>query len=179
MGRGVMIALIASLGLNIFAVGFLSGRVLNDEHGGPPMPPPGRGGEQSFRLMHYADALPGERRREFRSAFRTQLPIMRDGFEEMRRLRRELTMILGAEEFDRAAAAAKFEEIEQLRNRQQAAFGKAFLDAFETLTPEERATLREAVRKKRRKGPHGRHGGPRGERFDRKGDPEKDTSEDL
>lgn len=178
MGRGVMIALIASLGLNIFAVGFLSGRILNDEHAGPPSPPPMRGAEQSFRLMHYADALPDERRQEFREAFRTQLPAMRDGFQEMRRLRRELTMLLGAEEFDRAAAAAKFEEIEQLRNNQQAAFGEAFLDAFETLTPEERAALREAVQDRRRKGRHGRHRGPRGDRFDRKGDGPKRDHDD-
>ncbi|MEM9617558.1 MAG: periplasmic heavy metal sensor [Pseudomonadota bacterium] len=156
MGRGLMIALVASLGLNIFAVGFLSGRVLNDPPAGPPQRGPG--GEQSFRLMHYADALPPERRAEFREAFRAQLPAMRDDFREMRRLRMELSALLGAEEFDRAAVAAKFDAIQDVRDQQQAAFGEAFLDAFETLTPEERQMLREAAESRRGKGRRGHRG---------------------
>ncbi len=174
MGRGVMIALFVSLGLNIFAVGYLSGRVLNDEGAGPPPPKQGRQEMPSFRLIHYADALPSERRREFREAFQTQLPAMRDGFQEMRQLRGELTTLLGAEEFDRAAVAAKFEEIEQLRDQQQAAFGKAFLDAFEILTPEERIMLRDAVNERRSKRSHRRGHGRRGDHHDKMRDAPKD-----
>ena len=160
MGRGLMIVLVASLGLNIFAVGFLSGRVLNDERAGPPGPPPGRGAEQSFRLMHYTDALPHERREEFRKAFRTQLPAIRDDFQEMRRLRVELSALLGADEFDRTAVEAKFDALHAIQERQQAAFGNAFLDAFETLTPEEREMLKDAAhdrRGKTRRGHRGEH----------------------
>ena len=101
-------------------------------------------------MMHYADALPPERREEFREAFREKLPEMRDGFREMRTLRMEMAELLGAEEFDRDAVEMKFQELHELQQAQHAAFSAAFLDAFETLTPEERRMLREAAQQKRR-----------------------------
>ncbi|MHA7873572.1 MAG: periplasmic heavy metal sensor, partial [Hyphococcus sp.] len=140
-----------SLGLNIFAVGFLSGRVLGEKP--PPLPPPAIADagarEPSMRLLHYADALPPERRAVFREAFRERLPEMRGDFRDMRRLRRQMAAQLGAESFDRAALETTMDEIHALRSRQQHAFSEAFLDAFEELTPEERAMLREAAEARR------------------------------
>ncbi len=162
MGRGLTIALVASLALNIFGIGFISGRVLNEpapEIEGPPKPG-GPGGRPSFRMMHYADALPAERREEFREAFRERLPAMRDGFQDMRRLRMEMAALLGAEDFDREAVEAKFQELHALQQAQQDAFSAAFLDAFETLTPEERQMLREASENRRKRHPRRRRHAP-------------------
>lgn len=152
MGRGLIIALVASLALNIFGIGFISGRILNEPSAKVegPSKPGGPGGRMpSFRMMHYADALPPERREEFREAFREKLPAMRDGFQDMRRLRMEMAELLGAEEFDREAVEAKFQELHALQQAQHDAFSAAFLDAFETLTPEERQMLREASEERR------------------------------
>lgn len=156
MGRGLIIALVASVALNVFAVGFFSGRVLNDKgpFTGPPPQEHEAGPPIPFRMMHIADALPPERRDEFRKAFRAKLPAMRDHFREMKELGNELSGLLAAENWDRASIEAKHAELNDLRDRQADAFMEAFLDAYETLTPEERAMLKAAAderRSKRRK----------------------------
>ena len=161
--------LVASLALNVFAVGFFSGRLIN--HDGPPMKHEmtGRGSSMnpSFRLMHFSDSLPSERRDEFRKAFREKLPAMRGDFQEMKQLRQEVSRLLGEETWDRSAIQAQFDQLQSLQQRQQQAFSTAFLDAFETLTPEERQMLREAAEKrntgrhKRRGGKWRKHGGDR------------------
>lgn len=162
MGRGLIIALVASLALNIFGIGFISGRMLNEPEvkaEGFPKPGGPGGREPSFRMMHYADALPPERREEFREAFREKLPAMRDGFREMRTLRMEMSELLGAEEFDRDAVEAKFQELHELQQAQHTAFSAAFLDAFETLTPEERQMLKETSENRRKRHPRRRRDG--------------------
>jgi len=166
MGRGLIIGLAASLALNVFAVGFISGRVISND--GPPPLRSGPEAGQSFRLMHFADALPMERREGFHHAFREKLPVMRGDFQEMKKLRQEVAALLGAEAWDRAAIETKFDALQTLQRRQQEAFSAAFLDAFETLTPEERQMLRAAADKRR--GRHMNHRMRRGERRQPTGD---------
>jgi len=154
MNRTLIIALAGSLVLNVFAGGFILGRVLAP----PPEPPPvaGAGGpapaagiDDPFRIMRHADALPPESRMAFRRAFRAQLPDLRRGHRETRRLRAEFAMLIQAEEWDADAVAAKLEEIDAAQGRQRAAFKAAYLEAFGTLSAEERRLLVDAASKRR------------------------------
>ncbi|MBL4620110.1 MAG: periplasmic heavy metal sensor, partial [Marinicaulis sp.] len=85
-----------------------------------------------------------------------------------KKLRQEVAALLGAEAWDRAAIETKFDALQTLQRRQQEAFSAAFLDAFETLTPEERQMLRAAADKRR--GRHMNHRMRRGERRQPTGD---------
>lgn len=166
MGRGVIIALAISVALNVFAVGHLTGRMLS--HGGvfkhphgPQLPPPElnmRTADNPFQLMHYIADLPSERRELFREKIREQLPEMRRLHRDNRAVREEIIAMMGAGEWDRAAIEAKLLEIEGAQSLQRAAFTKSFLDALETLTPEERKQLaaEAEMRRAERKGMRGK-----------------------
>ncbi len=150
MGRGLIIILIASLALNVFAVGFFSGRVISND--GPPL----HQGQQQrmrmdnpFALMHYATELPPGIRDDFRGKIRGKLPVLREQHQKTRKLRQELALLIAAENWDRAAVAAKFEEIGAEQDRQREVFNAAFVDALETLPAAERKKLIEIAGKRR------------------------------
>lgn len=150
MGRGLIIILIASLALNVFAVGFFSGRVISKDG-----PPPRQVHDQRarmdnpFALMHYAGELPPGIRDDFRNKIRGKLPVLRERHQNTQKLREELALLIAAEDWDRAAVTAKFEEIKAEQDRQREVFNAAFIDAVETLPAAERKKLMETVGKRR------------------------------
>lgn len=156
MGRGLIVLLVASLGLNIFAVGYLSGRILAGDklagHRPPPIEREHRGGafEDPFRIMRYAEELSPELRDSFREAFREQLPALREEYRAMRGLRRELGALMSAEVWDSAAISAKLEEIRAAQDRQHDAFNSAFMSAFERLPAAERKRLIDTANMRRK-----------------------------
>ena len=85
MGRGIIIALCAllflSVGLNVFVLGHMSGRMIAGHH--PPhriADAPRHGGfGDPFRIMRYTEELAPDQRDAFRERFRAQLPEMRHG----------------------------------------------------------------------------------------------------
>ena len=86
MGRGVIagfialgVLLFASVAVNVFVLGHMSGRMLAG-HKPPPIERDHRRGEfeDPFRIMRHADELSPELRDSFREAFREQLPALRE-----------------------------------------------------------------------------------------------------
>ncbi len=142
MGRGLIIILVVSLALNVFAAGFFSGRVISKE--GPPLR---QAQEQRMRidspfaLMNYAGELPPEIRDDFRGQIRGKLPVLRRQHQDTQKLRRELADLIAADEWDRDAVMAKSEEIKAAQDRQREVFNAAFIDAIETLPAAERKKL--------------------------------------
>lgn len=170
MSRSLIIVLVASLALNVFAGGFIVGRVLAPQPEPPVFAegPAMRGADNPFRVMRYAEALPRETRMSFREAFRTQLPELRERHREVRRLRVELALLMQADEWDRDAVLAKLEEIDAAQEGQRDAFNAAYVKAFGSLTLEDRRLLIEQAasrRAERRKRfiRDGREGSPPGE----------------
>lgn len=163
MSRSLIIVLIASLALNIFAGGFFFGRLIAPEPEAPTLAdrPAPRGPDSPFRMMRYAEVLPAESREAFREVFRMQLPALRERHEEARRLRTEFSGLMQAEEWDRDAVAAKLTEIDAAQKKQRDAFNEVYVAAFEKLSAEERrllmaeAAIRREKRRLRRKGPKG------------------------
>ncbi|MEM8772615.1 MAG: periplasmic heavy metal sensor [Pseudomonadota bacterium] len=141
MGRGLMIALFASLGLNVFAIGVLSGKMFSGPSASAPpvgvtegLPPPNR-------ILRHAAALPPESRKLFRDAFRDELPALRGNYREMRQLRAEMRALAAADDWDSAAIAKKMAEIREVQTRQQQAFDAALLAGLEVLPTEDRQML--------------------------------------
>ncbi len=157
MGRGVVIGLAAllflSLAVNIFALGHISGRMIAGGDGPPPHHTgergPRAGFEDPFKIMRYAEELSPELRERFRSAFREQLPVMRSSHGEVGALRRELGVLMSAQEWDEAAITAKLKEIDVVQQRQRDAFNQAFMSAFESLPAEERKRLIDTANERR------------------------------
>ena len=152
MGRGLIVLLFASLALNIFAVGFFSGRVIIDDRK-PTMAGPDRGSpvDSPFVLMKFARELPPETREEFRSIIRGKLPSLRQRHRNTQGLQQELVALISADEFDRDAVAAKFSEIKSVHVTQRDAFNAAFIDALAVLSAEERRLLVETAKTERHK----------------------------
>lgn len=149
MGRGLMIALGASLALNFFGAGFLLSNGLH-----PKSPPPaGAGSPRGFDgtggLARSARYLPAESRAAFRREIRKGLPHMRDQFGELHKQRQELNVLLQAEEFDAAAVAAKLEELRAVREAQHQAFDDAFVRALEVISAKDRQILIDQAERRR------------------------------
>ena len=161
MSRTLIIALVGSLALNVFAGGFILGRVLAPPPAAPSFAevetgtgfgrrgPPRGGLEDPFRMMRFADVLPPESRTAFREAFRERLPDLRRGHGETRRLRAEFGLLVQAEEWDADAVAAKLDELDAAQKRQRDAFKAAYLEALGELSAQERQLLMEAASKRR------------------------------
>lgn len=161
MGRGVIIALAVglfiSLGFNVFTLGHMSGRMIA---GHPPSEKSERGPrggfEDPFKIMRYADELSPELRERFREAFREELPALRAEYRAIGGLRRELGVLMSAEDWDSGAIAAKLDEIIAAQDHQHELYNGAFLSAFESLPAAERKRLidtaneRRAERRKKR-----------------------------
>lgn len=152
MGRGLIALLVVSLGLNIFALGHFSGRMIAGDK--PPSREHierGHRGKFSdpFHVMRYADELSPELRERFRAEIRKELPSLRDHHQQMRALRRELGALMSADEWDGEAVAAKLNEISETQDRQRDAFNRAFMSAFEALPAEERKLLIDTANKRR------------------------------
>lgn len=153
MGRGLIIALILSLAVNVFAVGFIAGRLISEEKPAPQAQANNKGGlESPLRMMRYAETLPPEIRDDFREKIREQLPTLRRQQREVRRIRGEIVDLLAADEWDRDAVMLKAAEMAQAQERQRQALYAAFINAFEMLPAEDRKQL--TVKENRRRLEH-------------------------
>lgn len=141
MGRGVVIVLAVSLGLNFLIAGYLLNDAIDGDRASPPPVSEFRGFGNPRGLIGAARVLPRESRRAFREAFRERLPDMRAHHGEMRALRRDMNALIEAKDWDGAAVAAKMKEIRDVRARQQQAFDAAFFAALQTLSSEERQAM--------------------------------------
>ena len=152
MGRGLIVLLFASLALNIFAIGFFSGRAIIDDRK-PPMAGREHGTpvDSPFVLMKFSRNLPPDARDAFRSKIRGKLPTLRERHRDTQDLQKELAALIAADEFDRDAVAAKFSEIKSVHVNQRDAFNAAFIDALATLSAEERRVLVETAKEERGK----------------------------
>ncbi len=152
MNKGLLAALALSVIVNVFAIGFISGRLLT--HGGPPAPGLeriGGGAGGGMRMLRHTDVLPEERREAFREALRAGMPAMREQRREIRRLRRAYNEALVADPWDRATVEKARSDLQAEQTRQHKMIGDAMINAFEQLTPEERALLMEEAQRHRGK----------------------------
>ncbi len=141
MGRGITIALLLSLALNVFAIGFVSGRFLTSDHPSPEPAPIHHRTDNPMSIMRHAKDLPPESREAFRNTIRAEIPKLRAQQRRIRGLQRAYYKTLLAEEWDREAVETALHNLQEARDQGRAQIDNAFLDALESLEPEERILL--------------------------------------
>ncbi|MEM8936863.1 MAG: periplasmic heavy metal sensor [Pseudomonadota bacterium] len=166
MSRTLTIIFALSILLNVFAVGLFSGRFLGgtvfSDHSKREVAASERhfgGPDNPFQLIRLASALPEDTRRAFRGELKAHLKDMRKGQKDLWRIRNAVAEQLTTEEWDRAALEALLDELDAAEQSQRAVFHDVFLNALETLTPDQRMLLFEMAREHRGRG---RHGMPKG-----------------
>lgn len=142
MSRGLMILLLVSLAANVFFAGFVGGRVL----GGPPHAKGERHGPPPAGMVMVRDleALPPEARESFRATFRDRKPELRRSYHELRRLRDAFAQALAADAWDRARVEASLEDLRAVEDTHQTMLAHVIIDAFESLTPDQRKAVIDA-----------------------------------
>lgn len=151
--RGLLIALIVSLAVNLFAIGAVVGAIVL----GPRLHGPGvRPGGPPF--WSAAAELPPERRAAYRQALMGEAGEVRDAMRAARQARREAWLSLGDPAFSPGDATARLERARTLEMQARSAVERRIVDFAVTLSPEERARLAKGLAKS---GPGRRGGGDR------------------
>lgn len=142
--------LIASLGLNLAAIGLIGGALLK----GPPPPEPGPGPA----LWRYASALPDPYRRNLAEALRANRPDWESLRDALRVQAESMTTALRADPFDPTAVRNILEQQAELANRLSVQGTALLMAEIEKMSPEERAAYATALTDRR----HGPKGPPKG-----------------
>jgi uncharacterized membrane protein len=131
--RWMPVALVASLGINMFLVGFLVGN-----HGGPPPPPP-----DPQRIVDRAiEMLPPQDADVLRAVWDRLRPSMPPG-PPLRDFPLRVKAILLREPFDPDALSRLFEEQERLEKKRRALLLTGLIEAATAMSPEGRKRLAE------------------------------------
>jgi len=131
--RGLIVALIASLCINLALVGFLLGRASSFEFRRAINPMSG--------VARIFRELPEVRREELRAHFRAHRQAMRPDLQGIRRAQTNLGEALLADPFDRAELESALDSFRDHLHASQISSNSAFVALVESLTSEERALL--------------------------------------
>lgn len=131
--RGLIVALIASLCINLALVGFLLGRASSFEFRRAINPMSG--------VARIFRELPEVRREELRAHFRAHRQAMRPDLQGIRRAQTDLGEALLADPFDRAELESALDSFRDHLHASQISSNSAFVALVESLTSEERALL--------------------------------------
>jgi uncharacterized membrane protein len=148
--RGLIIALLVSLAVNLFVLGGLAGAVLMGFGRRPHEPPPGR-------LAAVGAALAPEHREGWRTAIHGAVRTARPQLLQARQLRRQAWAQVAQDPAQPQAALATLDQSRALESQARATMDRAVVDYAARLPAPERATVAAALG---RRGPrHGRWSG--------------------
>lgn len=151
MGRGLMIALAASLACNVFLGGFVAGRLL----GKPPHgPPPERGMIEMRGMMGAPGILSEEGREVFAAVFAERRDALRQSRRAAREARRAMAESLNKQPWDQAAVDQAIAAFHQAQDDHRTMQTDLFVEAYQKLSAEDRKALTE--HQSRRRGRRGR-----------------------
>ena len=158
--RGLWIALIVSLAVNLFVLGGLAGVALRGlRHHGPPPPGP--------RLAAAGAVLSEQQREAWRAAIRQGAETSRPKLEQARALRRGAWHDLSTGPVDANATLAALDRSRMLEMQARSEMDRAVVGFAATLPESERRELAEVLSRQRRHPPgegsrEGRGSGPDG-----------------
>ncbi|MDO9335927.1 MAG: periplasmic heavy metal sensor [Caulobacter sp.] len=142
--RTLIIALVASVALNLFLAGLIVGGVAVARRAHELRPP--ASAQIRTPLWRAGDALPQPKRRAFRQLVRQAGSEMRDDVRQSRAIRREAIAALEAEPFDAGAAAAEMSRARQMDTAARGRVEARIMTFAATLTPSERGVLAAGLR---------------------------------
>jgi uncharacterized membrane protein len=137
--RGLLIALIVSLAVNLFAVGAVVGALFL----GPRMHMAVRGPP----FWTAAAELPPARRDAYRRMLRGDAGEVREAMRDARRARRDAWRSIGESDFRPQETAARLDHARRLEMQARSVVERRILDFAVTLPPDERAVLAEGLAK--------------------------------
>ena len=152
--RGLLIALIVSLAVNLFVLGGLAG-VLFMGLLRPPGPPPMAGPP---RLAAIGQALAPAHRDAWVSTVRQTAQSSGPKLKQARELRRQAWQELAKDPVDSQSAVDARDQARALEFQARAEMDRAVVGFAATLPSDERRKLGEALMRARPHGPHGPHG---------------------
>ena len=144
--RGLIIALVVSLAVNLFLAGLIVGGVVVARRVSE-MRPPALANQNRTPLWRAGDELPQPKRRAFRLMFRQAGLDTRDAIRESRAIRREAIASMEAPNYDARAAIEKMNRARQLDSQARSQVEAQMLEFAATLTPEERELLAQGLRR--------------------------------
>ena len=145
-GRGLLIALIVSLAVNLFVLGGLAGAVMMGWGGRKPPP----GGPP--RLAAAGAALDPTQREAWQAAIRQAAQASGSKVQEARQLRREAWRGLSDDTIDAQAMLAQLNRSRTLELQARSEMDRAVVGFAATLTADDRRKLAEALSRGRRGG---------------------------
>lgn len=132
-------ALLCSLAINLLGVGLIAGAIF----AGPPHVSRGE-----FGLKGFSYTLPNDRGEMLRQSFQQHRPKIRELREAARAARLEATSVLVADPYDKAKLRASLTGVDEAESKLRSLVSDYFIDAAETLTPQERVALAEWWKKR-------------------------------
>ncbi len=144
--RGLTIALVVSVALNLFLAGLIVGGAVVARRVSE-MRPPALAGQNRTPLWRAGDDLPLPKRRAFRQMFRQAGLDTRDDIRQSRAIRREAIAALEADSFDAKAVTARMNSARQMDTAARGQVEARIMDFAATLTPEERRVLAAGLRR--------------------------------
>jgi uncharacterized membrane protein len=151
--RWLIIALAASLAINVGFIGFLAGKA-SSAGLRPPIVDP------MFNMGAVVRRLPAERREQLSQPIRRYFRSMRGNVGNMREHQEQLNAVLRAGEFDRFALREALDAFSNSLCTSMAGSHEPFVELTALLTPEERALLTRGIGGPPGRGP-GAAAGPR------------------
>ncbi|MBN8542867.1 MAG: periplasmic heavy metal sensor [Alphaproteobacteria bacterium] len=128
----INIALFASLGFNLFALGFMLGK--------PPQPPMDR--KPHFeRILQQVKQLPEDQRAKVKEIIKFYKPLVREGFDDMRAAREDLDSLMRSEDYTREESEMLFATLSESAEYAYENAQMMMMDIADALPPESRALV--------------------------------------
>jgi uncharacterized membrane protein len=143
--RGLLIALVASLAINLFAIGAVVGAIVL----GPRIHGPAMRGGGGPPFWSAAAELPPERRAAYRRALLGEAGEVRAALRAARHARREAWLSLGDPTFAPQEATVRLERARVLEMQARSVVERRIVDFAATLSPQERAHLAKGLARSR------------------------------
>lgn len=144
--RGLIIALVISVAINLFLAGLIVGGVVVARRVAEARPAEAAGPNRT-PLWRAGDALPFPKRRAFRQMFRQAGLDTRDAIRASRAIRREAIASMEAPGYDAKAAIDGMNRARQLDGQARSQVEARILEFAATLTPDERELLAQGLRR--------------------------------
>ncbi len=144
--RGLIVALVVSVAVNLFLVGLIIGGAVVARRVAEWRPTVAAA-QARTPLWRAADDLPVAQRRAFRQMFRQAGKDTRDLMLQSRALRREAIAAMEQPDFDATAAIQKMNRARQLDGQARSEVEAKILAFSATLTPAERDLLAQGLRR--------------------------------
>ena len=144
--RSLIIALVVSMGLNLFLCGLIVGGAVVARRMAEARPAV-LAGQNRTPLWRAGDELTLAKRRAFRQMVRQAGQDSREDIRQSRAIRREAIAAMEADRFDAAAVTAQMNQARQIDTAARGGVEAKIMAFAATLTPEERKVLAAGLRR--------------------------------